>query len=171
MTPLPALLDQPPKHPIRVGDVVWVERLKSEGSVTEIDGDEAQVTSGRLRLRLELDELEWRSTPAPSVPSAGGAQAEKGGVRAAAVSPGIELDLRGERAEDALARLDKHLDAAYLAGLPWVRVIHGHGTGALKKAVRSTLRGHPLVADFESGKEGEGGDGVTVVKLALSGER
>jgi DNA mismatch repair protein MutS2 len=79
----------------------------------------------------------------------------------------MELDLRGERADDALARLDKHLDAAYLAGLPWVRVIHGHGTGALKKAVRSALRGHPLVADFESGKDGEGGDGVTVVKLAL----
>ena len=64
VVPLPAI-EQPPKHPIHVGDVVWVERLKSEGKVMEIDGDEAQVQSGRLRLRLSLDELEWRSTPQP----------------------------------------------------------------------------------------------------------
>jgi DNA mismatch repair protein MutS2 len=152
---------QPPKHPVRIRDVVWVERLKSEGSVMEIDGDEAQVQAGRLRLRLRLDELEWRSTPQPEADAP-----VQGIARAASPSPGMELDLRGERADDALARLDKHLDEAYLAGLPWVRVIHGHGTGALKKAVRGTLRGHPLVIDFESGKDGEGGDGVTVVKLA-----
>src|SRR5512136_1544617 len=158
VTPPPG--EQPPKHPIHIGDIVWVERLKSEGKVTEIDGDEAQVTSGQLRLRLNLSELEWRSTPQPEAAASG--QAVK---RPAVLSPGIELDLRGERAEDALILLDRHLDAAYLAGLPWVRVIHGHGTGVLKKAVRQALRGHSLVADFESGREGEGGDGVTVVKL------
>ena len=157
----PAPVEQPPKHPIHVGDVVWVERLKSEGKVTDIDGDEAQVTSGNLRLRLSVDELEWRSTPQPEVAASG-----HGVKRPVVASPGIELDLRGERADDALILLDRHLDAAYLAGLPWVRVIHGHGTGALKKAVRQALRGHSLVADFESGRDGEGGDGVTVVKLA-----
>jgi DNA mismatch repair protein MutS2 len=163
VAPLPAL-EQPPKHPIHVRDVVWVERLKSEGNVMEIDGDEAQVQSGRLRLRLSLDELEWRSTPQPIPPASGG---ERGGARG--ISPGLELDLRGERADDALILLERHLDAAYSAGLPWVRVIHGHGTGALKKAVRSALKGHALVDDFEAGRDGEGGDGVTVVKLAQSG--
>lgn len=157
----PQPVEQPPKHPVHIGDVVWVERLKSEGKVTEIDGDQAQVTSGQLRLRLNLSELEWRSTPQPE--AAGSSQGVK---RPAVASPGMELDLRGERAEDALILLDRHLDAAYLAGLPWVRVIHGHGTGVLKKAVRQALRGHSLVVDFESGRDGEGGDGVTVVKLA-----
>jgi DNA mismatch repair protein MutS2 len=161
VAPLPAL-EQPPKHPIHVGDVVWVERLKSEGNVMEIDGDEAQVQSGRLRLRLALDELEWRSTPQPQV-------AAREGVSARGVSPGLELDLRGERADDALILLERHLDAAYSAGLPWVRIIHGHGTGALKKAVRSALKRHTLVDDFEAGRDGEGGDGVTVVKLTQSG--
>jgi DNA mismatch repair protein MutS2 len=156
--PLPAL-GQPPKHPIHVLDVVWVERLKSEGNVMEIDGDEAQVQSGRLRLRLSLDELEWRSTPQPQV-------AARESVSARGISPGLELDLRGERADDALILLERHLDAAYSAGLPWVRVIHGHGTGALKKVVRAALKGHALVDNFEAGRDGEGGDGVTVVKLA-----
>jgi len=159
VVPLPAV-EQPPKHPIRVGDVVWIERLKSEGTVDEMDGAKAQVTSGRLRLTLSLDELEWRRSPQPE------AVAPSKSLGRVAASPGMELDLRGERAEDALALLDRHLDAAFLAGLPFVRVIHGHGTGALKKAVRQALRGHPLVRDFEPGRDGEGGDGVTVVKLA-----
>jgi DNA mismatch repair protein MutS2 len=160
VVPLPAI-EQPPKHPIRVGDIVWVERLKSEGNVMEIDGDEAQVQSGRLRLRLGLDELEWRSTPQPPV-------AAREGVSARGASPGVELDLRGERADDALILLERHLDAAYSAGLPMVFIIHGHGTGVLKKVVRAALKKNALVDDFEAGRDGEGGDGVTVVKLASS---
>ncbi|MEJ2560874.1 MAG: Smr/MutS family protein [Anaerolineae bacterium] len=83
------------------------------------------------------------------------------------VSPGLELDLRGQTAEEALHRLDLYLDDAYLVGLPWVRIIHGKGTGVLRSAVRDALQGHPLVASYEAGKEGEGGDGVTVVKLLV----
>jgi len=158
VAPMP-MIEQPPKHPIKEGDVVWVERLKSEGTVDEIDGNKAQVTSGRLRLTLNLDELEWRKTPQPEAAAPGK------GIGRSVSSPGLELDLRGERADDALIMLDRHLDAAYLAGLPWVRVIHGHGTGALKKAVRQALKSHPFVQDFEAGRDGEGGDGVTVVKL------
>jgi len=155
----PPAVEPPARHPINAGDVVWVERLKSEGTVMEIDGDQAQVQAGRLRLRLNLDELEWRSTPTP--PKAESVRGAK-----AVASPGLELDLRGERADDALLLLERHLDAAFRSGTPWVRVIHGHGTGALKKAVRQALKGHALVADYEAGRDGEGGDGVTVVKLA-----
>ena len=53
----------------------------------------------------------------------------------------------------------------YLAKLPWARIIHGYGTGAMRSAVRDVLRGHPLVANLRSGEANEGGDGVTVVKL------
>jgi DNA mismatch repair protein MutS2 len=156
---LPAI-EQPAKHPINAGDVVWIERLKSEGTVDEIDGNKAQVTSGRLRLTLSVDELDWRKTPQPDT------SAPAKGPGRIVSSPGMELDLRGERADDALIMLDRHLDAAFLSGLPFVRVIHGHGTGALKKAVRQALKGHPHVRDYEAGRDGEGGDGVTVVKLA-----
>ncbi|MCJ7514312.1 MAG: Smr/MutS family protein, partial [Anaerolineales bacterium] len=76
-------------------------------------------------------------------------------------------DLRGQAADEALDELERRLDAAYLAGVPFLRIIHGKGTGKLRQAVRQALRGNPYVASFEAGTEGEGGDGVTVVLLAV----
>ncbi len=84
------------------------------------------------------------------------------------VSPGLEFDIRGQTVEEALPALERYLDAAYLAGLPWVRIIHGKGTGKLRQGVRDFLRTSPVVQSQETGREGEGGDGVTVVKLALA---
>ncbi len=81
-------------------------------------------------------------------------------------SPGLELHIRGQRIEDGLQALDRYLDSAVLAELPWVRIIHGKGTGRLRNAVRQALRGNHLVLSFEPGKAGEGGDGVTVAILA-----
>jgi DNA mismatch repair protein MutS2 len=77
----------------------------------------------------------------------------------------MELDLRGQRAEEALDSLDRYLDASYLAGLPFVRIIHGKGTGKLRQSVREALSQHPHVSSYESGGEREGGDGVTIAKL------
>ncbi|MRR10441.1 endonuclease MutS2, partial [bacterium] len=83
-----------------------------------------------------------------------------------APSPGMELDLRGQRAEDALEALDRYIDSAYLSGLPFVRIIHGKGTGKLRQAIRDALRHSPNVDRWQSGQENEGGDGVTVAHLA-----
>jgi DNA mismatch repair protein MutS2 len=81
-------------------------------------------------------------------------------------SPGIEIHLRGMRADEALDQLGKYLDRAYLAGLPYVRVVHGKGTGTLRKLVRDLLRDSPLVLSYETAEPSEGGEGVTVAKLA-----
>ena len=81
------------------------------------------------------------------------------------VSPGMELDLRGQRVDEALENLGYFLDKAFLARLPWARIIHGVGTGRLRKAVREVLKAHPQVDHFDPGKEGEGGDGVSVVSF------
>jgi DNA mismatch repair protein MutS2 len=78
----------------------------------------------------------------------------------------MELDLRGQRADEAVEGLERYLDSAYLAGLPYVRIIHGKGTGKLREAVRQVLQQHPHVRSFERGGEKEGGEGVTVAKLA-----
>jgi len=79
----------------------------------------------------------------------------------------IELKLIGQRVEEALLELDGYLDRAVLAGLPRVRLVHGHGSGRLRKAVREYLERHPSVADFKPGSRREGGDGATVVSLKL----
>jgi DNA mismatch repair protein MutS2 len=77
----------------------------------------------------------------------------------------LELDLRGQRVEEALDRLDAYIDAAYTAGLPFARIIHGKGTGALRRAVRERVEGHPLVSKVTPGEPQEGGDGVTVIHM------
>ncbi len=88
------------------------------------------------------------------------------GLSVLAASPGIELDLRGQRPEDALDLLDRYLERAYMTGLPFVRIIHGKGTGKLRQEVRAALKDHPHVLSFEEGGDKEGGSGVTVAKLA-----
>jgi DNA mismatch repair protein MutS2 len=80
-------------------------------------------------------------------------------------SPGMELDIRGQRADDALEALDHYIEDAYLAGMPFVRIIHGKGTGRLRQLIREALKQSLHVTSYESGLEGEGGDGVTVAHL------
>lgn len=77
----------------------------------------------------------------------------------------MELDLRGERYEDALSRVEKYLDDALLANYHQVSIIHGKGTGALRQGVQQYLKKHPRVKSYRFGEAGEGGSGVTVAEL------
>ena len=161
----------PLDRPVRLGDRVRLRSLNTQGVVTSLSEEEAEVRVGMLRVRARLAEIEPVSglsetaeLPTPSISDQSFSPAGHPGVGLAA-SPGIELDLRGQRIDEALQALDRYLEAAYLAGLPFVRIIHGKGTGRLRQAVRQALPGHPHVKSFEPGGEKEGGDGVTVVKL------
>ena len=154
--------------PIEVGDRVWVSSLQASGEVMAIyeRSQEADVQLGNFRLKLPLKRLELRQkAPKTEVAAAPIRVQGQGAFQSNAKSPGIELDLRGARVEESLDRVESYLDDAYLSRLPWVRIIHGKGTGALREAVRDLLRGHPLVSKYRSGEEGEGGDGVTVAHL------
>ncbi len=146
----------------RLGETVWVRTLNTEGQITELTKNEAEVQIGRMRLRARLEDLERRGKLERKL-SEVSKRNDPLPVRSA--SPGMELDMRGQIVDDALPRLDEYLNAAYMAGLPFVRIIHGKGTGALRRAVREALRGHPLVRSSERGSHKEGGDGVTVVKI------
>ncbi len=76
-----------------------------------------------------------------------------------------EIHLRRLSLDEATLRLDKYLNDAFMAGLYHVRVIHGKGTGTLRRATREQLKNHSLVKSYRRGEYGEGGDGVTIVEL------
>ncbi len=157
--PIPAPVATEPGK-IQVGDRVWVARLGQMGQVTAMEATDAEVQVGNFRIRLRLDEIRKVVEPASPVEPAPSQVALP-----AVESPGMEVSLRGMRADDALDTLGKYLDRAYLAGLPYVRVVHGKGTGTLRKLARDLLRQHPLVASIREAEPHEGGEGVTIAKL------
>jgi DNA mismatch repair protein MutS2 len=79
----------------------------------------------------------------------------------------LEIDVRGTRADEVLPRVERYLSDAYLGGMPFVRVIHGKGTGVLRQIIRDFLRTSPLVQAYEPAGPSEGGEGATIVKLAV----
>jgi DNA mismatch repair protein MutS2 len=131
------------------------------GELLAVDGPAAEVQVGSFRVRTRRHGLQLRHKGTTK-------QVQEPETRVSvppvpAVS--LELHLRGLRVVEGLQRLEKYLDSAYRAQAPFVRIVHGKGTGKLKKAVRDLLRGHPLIASFRDGAEGEGDTGVTVAKF------
>ncbi|HFE67133.1 MAG TPA: endonuclease MutS2 [Chloroflexi bacterium] len=146
------------KPDLQVGDRVRIKTLNTDGEIVSLGKKDALVVVGRAQMRVKLPDLVFKSRPAAAEP-------EVEHVSRAA-SPGLELDIRGRRVEEGLAEIESFLDRAYLSQMPWVRIIHGKGTGRLRTAVRKALKQNPHVATWEEGKDGEGGAGVTVVKFA-----
>jgi DNA mismatch repair protein MutS2 len=158
--PAPALPEQVVlPGEIEAGDTVWIRGLNTTGQVMALEGDTAEVQVGSFGVRVERGELERRASPEATTPERATPQAK------AQSAPSVELDLRGQRVEETLPQVEKYLDDAFLAGMPFVRIVHGKGTGALRQAVREQLRVHPLVKSFRAGEQGEGGSGVTVAYL------
>jgi DNA mismatch repair protein MutS2 len=150
---------------IEVGDTVWVPDLNATGEVLALEDGAAEVQVGAFRVRTRRAVLDLRHKAAERV-DAGPAERATGVALPPAPQVSLELHLRGLRVDDAMPRLEQYLDNAYRSQAPSVRIVHGKGTGALRKAVREYLRGHPLVASFRGGEQGEGDTGVTVVKFA-----
>jgi DNA mismatch repair protein MutS2 len=151
---------------IQLGERVTVSTLNAEGVVTALSESDAEVQIGTLRVRARLSDLvrksgEQKSEEKPKV----AASRESSVVHRTSSSPGMEVDLRGLMADDALDKMERYLEQAFLTGLPFVRIIHGKGTGRLRQAVREALRGHEYVSSYEEGGDKEGGEGVTVAKL------
>jgi DNA mismatch repair protein MutS2 len=143
---------------LQVGDTVLVRSINTKGEVMSLGKQDALIAVGRLQMRAAYDDLEFKTrTEAPP-------QAAYTGP-AVHPSPGMELDIRGMRVEEGVEKLSRYLDSAFLARLPYVRIIHGKGTGRLREAVRDIIRQNPHVRTWEEGKDSEGGAGVTVVKL------
>jgi DNA mismatch repair protein MutS2 len=153
---------------------VRVDRLGADGIVVQLpDGrGRAKVAIGKLTVEVGADELSPIAGPsrsavraAPAGPSADSPGAQDDAL--ALVSPGTspKVDLRGQTADDAVAAVEVALDRAALAGQNHLVVVHGHGTGALRKRVRAYLADSPYVARWAPGTPRQGGDGVSIVEL------
>lgn len=155
-------LDGPPQ----VGDTVRVLGLDQTGRLLSLSADrrDAEVGIGPMRMRLPVSGLERLRAGAAPPPE--GDQPLLSLPRRDRATASSQLDIRGERVEDALERLETYLNDAALANLGTVRIVHGKGTGALRAAVRQHLTRHPLVRVSETAPQAEGGDGVTLVQLA-----
>ncbi len=158
--PIPAK-KSPVKRSIVPGDTVFVAQFATEGEVISVQHKQVEVQLGHFRTTVALSGVELRKKAKKE------ASPDQTYHVPIVESPGMELDLRGQVASEALDALDRYLDQAFMAHLPWVRIIHGKGSGVLRQAVRQALNGHALVSSHRSGGDGEGGEGVTVAKLAI----
>ncbi|HEV2707463.1 MAG TPA: endonuclease MutS2 [Pyrinomonadaceae bacterium] len=165
--------DAPPPREIGVGDTVRLRTLNTTGVVERINNDgEAEVRTGALRFRERVANLEL-VTAAPERRddtrlarlqrmAAKGTELR---LRETHAEPQAELNLIGRTTDEATDEADKFLDEAYMQGFAHVRIIHGHGTGALRRAVAHLLQNHPHVARFSQAPPDQGGAGATVVEL------
>ncbi|WP_102345338.1 endonuclease MutS2 [Bacillus sp. Marseille-P3661] len=148
------------KQALLPGDEVKVISLEQRGHIIEkVSDTEYQVQIGILKMKVKEKDLEYISRPAPveTKPLAT--------IRGSEHHVKPELDLRGERFENAVLRVEKYVDDALLAGYPSVSIIHGKGTGALRKGVHDFLKSHRHVKGYRLGGMAEGGSGITVVEL------
>jgi len=166
----PAHGDRP--RALEPGQTVAAEHLGIRGKLLTISGSTATVRSGSLTIRVPLQALrpvggDGESEPGAGVPSVRvGFRAKEPAPPPREIAP--ELLLLGRTTDEARDIVEKYLDDAFLAGLPSVRLIHGKGSGALRKAVRDLLTAHPLVDSFRDGEPAEGGPGATVAALRVS---
>ena len=152
---------------------VAAEHLGIRGELLAIAGGTATVRSGSVTVRVPVQALRPSSATSTEAKRGQKAPAARVGFRAKESAPSPreiapELMLLGRTTDEARDEVEKYLDDAFLAGLAAVRLVHGKGSGALRKAVRDLLAAHPLVESFRDGEPGEGGAGATVAALRAS---
>jgi DNA mismatch repair protein MutS2 len=160
-------------RPIKVGDRVRMRSFGSVGIVDKISNGVAEVRVKALRFREKLADLELVEAVVQTTPQAGRLEklqrAAQRGTEVRLSSPETEarseLNLIGRTTDEAVDETDKFLDEAYLSSLSRIRIVHGHGTGALRKAIADFLRHHPHVERFSPAPPNQGGTGATIVEL------
>jgi DNA mismatch repair protein MutS2 len=171
---------------LKVGDRVRLLTLGSTGIIDRIKGNEAEVRVGSLHMREKLANLELiegntsRGTEVSTSRGSGRVKRSLEELRNRTATTELhlhskdpdskfqtssEINLIGKKTDEAVDLVDKFLDEAFLNGAAEVRIIHGHGTGALRKAVAEILSDHPHVARFAPAKQEQGGSGATIVEV------
>jgi DNA mismatch repair protein MutS2 len=159
-----------PRRAIEKGDRVRLRSFGSEGIVESLNGDDVEVRVKSLRFREKVANLDLLEA-APPLPATGRGsrlRASRGTeIRLTSTNDDIrsELNLIGRTTDEAVDEADKFLDEAFLNGANHIRIIHGHGTGALRKAIATLLRDHPHVERFAQAPPDQGGAGATIIEL------
>lgn len=145
---------------LKIGDEVKVLSYGQKGTIIEkVSNREWVVQIGILKMKLDESDLQYLK------PEKEKQTVVMTNVKNRNSHVKLELDLRGERYEEAILKTEKYIDDALLANYPRVSIIHGKGTGALRQGIQNYLKGHKRVKSFRYGEAGEGGFGVTVVEL------
>ena len=151
---------------LHLGDAVKVLSMNLKGTVSSLPDAKGNlfVQMGIMRSRVSIQDLVLLDDPVITGPSLTMTRTGTGKMKMSkSSSVGIEINLLGKTVDEAVAELDKYLDDAYLAHLPSVRIVHGKGTGALRKGVHNYLRRVKYVSEFHLAEFGEGDAGVTIV--------
>jgi DNA mismatch repair protein MutS2 len=150
---------------IEVGSRVTVGTLGLEGVVVELHGKHAEVDVRGKRLRASLRDLR-RAGPAAGGAASGGRPAVRVNIALQPRTTSLsELNVIGNTVDEALTRVEKFLDEAMTTDLRELRIVHGHGTGQLRRAIGAFLKEHPLVSKFDTAPQNQGGGGATIVEL------
>jgi DNA mismatch repair protein MutS2 len=163
------------KH-VAPGDQVRIKTMNKIAIVQrEIEKDLFEVALGPIKMRVKRDDLceaqpfgQGLEAAKKADPLAAARKQKNVHVTVSSDSTDdmrMEINLIGRTVDEATGELEKYLDRAFLAGLPRIRVIHGHGAGILRRGVREFLKGHPHVATFAEAPQNEGGQGATLVEL------
>ncbi|HML31733.1 endonuclease MutS2 [Sporomusa sphaeroides] len=150
-------------HP---GMNVYITTLKQKGEVLAVSMADVTVQLGALKLTVPLTSCRLLAEESPHKTKPKAANAGKPAVMTRVATAARQIDLRGMTIEEAETTLDKYLDEAVLAGLHEVLIIHGKGTGALRKGVRSYLENHSHIIQIRIAELNEGGTGATVARLS-----
>ncbi|MDT2815656.1 endonuclease MutS2 [Vagococcus carniphilus] len=151
------------KKTFKVGDDVMVETFGQRGTlINKVGNKEWQVQLGILKMNVSEDNMTLLAPEKEPVRRMTSVRSDSGGSRS---SVKTQLDLRGKRFEEAVAEVDQYIDAALLAGYAQVTIVHGRGTGALKKGVQDYLKNNRRVKKYEYAPPNQGGDGATIVSF------
>lgn len=153
---------------IEVGDKVMVKKLGQEAEILSLPDSNKRlvVQMGMIKSTVKMSEVEFTEKKRKIETFQPKFKAEGSVTKMRREDLSMKCDIRGQRVEDALLDLEIFLDKAALSNIAAVYVVHGHGTGALRKAVREFLKESPYVKSFRAGEQSEGGDGVSIVELS-----
>lgn len=156
--------EPPAPKDLNVDDRVWVVPYQHEGVIAERVSDPTSVAvqMGPVRVRVSVDQLRAIRGEAKAADSTSAPIPQQ---HFSDDEMSYRVDLRGERVDDAEEKVDAYMEKAHRASMPFVMFIHGHGTGALKRAVRTRLHELPYRLDIRPGHQNEGGEGVTIAEF------